>query len=102
MQTELNFSILPETVNISILTGSVICEAPDNIKSKKNKLVDVGEKIGGAKKDKWKSRFLAISDLSDMNEREKYEYVKKDRIWPKPDYRKLKDGGVEIVAVYLC
>ncbi|MDH5510762.1 MAG: hypothetical protein OEZ32_10465 [Nitrospinota bacterium] len=46
---------------------------------------DVGEKIGGAKKDTWKGRGLHLSDLEGMTEKEKYEYLTKDAIWPKPD-----------------
>ncbi|MDH5511471.1 MAG: hypothetical protein OEZ32_14115, partial [Nitrospinota bacterium] len=54
---------------------------------------DVGEKIGGAKKDTWKGRGLHLSDLERMTEKEKYEYLTKDAIWPKPDYKAMANDG---------
>ena len=46
---------------------------------------DFGEKIGGAKKDFWKSRGLQKEDLAGMTALEKEKYVKKDSVWPKLD-----------------
>jgi ABC-type uncharacterized transport system involved in gliding motility auxiliary subunit len=51
------------------------------------KLQDFGEKIGGAKKDLWKSRGLALSDLEEMNSAELDKFIKKDNVWIKPDYQ---------------
>ncbi len=61
---------------------------------------DFGEKIGGAKKDLWKLRGLAVEDLLDMNEAEKASYIKKDNVWRKPDYQALVDSGLSRRVVY--
>ena len=50
------------------------------------KIEDFGEKIGGAKKDLWKTRALGLADLDILNVREYEEHVRKDNIWPVPDY----------------
>ncbi|MDH5757834.1 MAG: hypothetical protein OEZ55_14340, partial [Nitrospinota bacterium] len=54
---------------------------------------DVGEKIGGARKDIWAGRGLQLSDLEGMTDRERYEHTTKDSVWPKPDYKALADEG---------
>lgn len=46
-----------------------------------DRIDDVGEKIGGARKDFYK-RALSIADLPSMNDLEKKELVKKANIWP--------------------
>lgn len=62
---------------------------------------EFGKKIGGSKRDLWKSRNLCIEDLLDMNEREVETYVKKDNVWKKPDYEKMvKEDGVDREIVY--
>lgn len=61
---------------------------------------DFGEKIGGARKDVWKMRGLIVSDLEEMNEIEKNSYVKKDNIWPKPDWVDLVSNGTPSVVAY--
>lgn len=58
------------------------------------RLEDFGEKIGGARKD-WRTNGLNIDDLSDMNDRERKENVKKDNVWKRPDYKKLIEGGAD-------
>ena len=60
---------------------------------------DFGEKIGGAKKDLWRSRGLEVADLLEMNEREMRQYVKKDNIW-KRDYDKFLKNDVPAEVVY--
>lgn len=97
MQPELNLSVATESSNMNPL----IVSAVDEVTEKRFKLTDVGKKIGGAKKDIWGSRCLTVSDLSDMNDREAYKYVVKSRIWPTPDYKKLKGEGAEAKAVFL-
>lgn len=57
------------------------------------KLEDFGERIGGARKDAWSGRGLILDDLSEMNDRERSNAVKKDNVWRRPDYRKLVEGG---------
>ena len=61
---------------------------------------DFGEKIGGAKKDLWRSRGLYADDLDVMNGREADKYVTKDNVWKKPDYQALHDDGVPVDVVY--
>ena len=55
-------------------------------------LSDVGEKIGGARKDRWKERGLALSDLEGMTGGEESRYVSKANIW-KPDYADMIARG---------
>ncbi|MBF0635185.1 MAG: hypothetical protein HQK85_11050, partial [Nitrospinae bacterium] len=59
---------------------------------------DVGEKIGGARKDRWKDRGLNLADLEGMSAGEEYEYVTKYDVWPNPDYAKMVEDGMEPVA----
>ena len=61
---------------------------------------DFGEKIGGAKKDLWRSRGLYADDLDEMNGREADKYVTKDNIWKKPNYQAIYDDGVPVDVVY--
>lgn len=58
-----------------------------------DRIDDVGEKIGGARKDFYK-RALAIADLPSMNDLEKKELVKKANIWPW-SVKDALEGGVE-------
>ena len=75
-------------------------EAKKKVQSKKTeKLQDFGEKIGGAKKDLW-GKYIAPSDLKNLNEKEAYEYIAKDNIWPKIDYKALVDGGMSVGTAY--
>jgi hypothetical protein len=50
---------------------------------------DFGEKIGGAKKDLWKERALEVSDLAEIADRELFDVVRKERLFPIPDYEAL-------------
>lgn len=50
---------------------------------------DVGEKIGGARKDTWATRDMVANDLDALNERELHEFVKKDAVYKRPDYAKI-------------
>ena len=61
---------------------------------------DFGEKIGGAKKDLWRSRGLYADDLDEMNGREADKYVTKDNVWKKPNYQVIYDDGVPVDVVY--
>ena len=69
-------------------------------KKDKSKIVDFGEKIGGARKDMWAGRGLAIEDLQKMNGAERVSFVKKANIWPNPDYHKLVEEGLPKEAAY--
>lgn len=64
------------------------------------KIEDFGDKIGGAKKDLWKVRGLALEDLEDMTAAEKIKYVKKENIWPKPNYEELVRKGLDVKVVF--
>ncbi len=57
----------------------------------KEGLVDVGEKIGGARKD-LAQRGLTLDDLASMSDSEAATLVKKANVW-KPDYEKLIAAG---------
>jgi hypothetical protein len=68
----------------------------------KQKIEDVGEKIGGARKDQWVGTGgLTADDLKDMTGGELVTNVTKHNIWPRPDYAAAVDGGVEPVAAAL-
>lgn len=59
----------------------------------KHKHVDVGEKIGGARKDYGK-RAMITDDLMVMNSLELKAYVTKQNIWPPLNYSALREQGV--------
>lgn len=62
---------------------------------------DFGQKIGGAKKDLWKSRGLDITDIEEFNEAERDKFIKKDNVWIKPDYEKMyKEDGYSREALF--
>lgn len=52
---------------------------------------DFGQKIGGAKKDTWKSRGLTIADLVNLTEAEAEKYITRDYVWPLPNAKKEVD-----------
>ena len=57
------------------------------------KIEDAGIKIGGARKD-WRDINMSTSDLADMTMEERAKLVKKDNIWPKPDFAALVAAGM--------
>lgn len=58
---------------------------------------DAGEKIGGARKDLAAARLVA-ADLDGMTGAEQALLIQKDRVWPKPDWAALVEGGMNITA----
>ena len=62
---------------------------------------DVGEKIGGARKDLWRDRGLSVDDLSGMSGGEQSQFATKDNVWPKIDYAKRITDGMEPKAAAL-
>jgi hypothetical protein len=56
------------------------------------KIEDAGQKIGGARKDRWKERGLDLSDLDTMSESEGAELATKANVW-KPDYAGMVQSG---------
>jgi hypothetical protein len=65
----------------------------------KKKIEDAGMKIGGARKD-WRDNHMTIADLVDMTGEERASLIKKDNVWPKPDFAALIEQGmpVEVAA----
>lgn len=70
-------------------------------KTSKKTIKDFGKKIGGAKKDLWKSRGMVTSDLDDLTDREACKFVTKNNVWPKPDYKKMVEEGMDTTTVFL-
>lgn len=64
------------------------------------KINDFGEKIGGARKDLWKTRGLTWQDAVNMTAAEKEEYIKRDQIWPKLNIKEEIDKGVPLFLLY--
>lgn len=64
------------------------------------KLVDFGEKIGGARKDLWGKEGLGISDLETLNEAESEKYVTKPYIWPIPSAKEQVEAGTDVFVAY--
>lgn len=67
---------------------------------KTNKIEDAGEFIAGARKD-WHLNAMSRADIETMTDEEIVLNVKKDNIWPKPDYEKLVENGMEPKAAAL-
>lgn len=68
---------------------------------KKNKIEDFGVKIGGARKDVYLTRGgLSISDIDEMDIREYETHVKKDHVWPKPNYVEMLSEGYSPECIY--
>lgn len=61
---------------------------------------DVGEKIGGARKDQWRDRGLRMSDLEGMSGGEEAAHVVKANIW-RPDYGAMVEAGAQPNAAAL-
>jgi len=60
---------------------------------------DVGEKFGGARKDKYTR--INSTNVLELSFEEKISFTKKDKIWPKPDWEQLINEGMalEVAAV---
>ena len=67
---------------------------------KKPKIENFGEHIGGSRADQWKEKGLRLSDILDWTDIEREKYVKKNNVFPKPDYQKLYDEGLPREVVY--
>jgi len=66
----------------------------------KQDIVDVGEKIGGARKDQYGG--LTDADIGQMNQAERARDIIKAKVWPRPDYVDLvENGGVDKMAAAL-
>lgn len=60
---------------------------------------DFGEKIGGARKDIYKSRGMTVRDLAGIDVSDFKKVVIKDNIWNVPDYTQFK-GVMEDCCIY--
>lgn len=58
---------------------------------------DAGQKIGGARKDRWKERGLNLEDLDAMTESEGAELATKANVW-KPDYEAMSEASEPVTA----
>lgn len=65
-----------------------------------DKIQDFGEKIGGARKDIWSVRGLSVDDLQPMNAAERSKYVKKNYVWPCPNWQNLLETGGNQAVLY--
>lgn len=66
---------------------------------KKDKIIDFGHKIGGARKDMWRKNGLSLEDIADWTDAEKRMYVNKECIWPfRP--KELVASGINRVIVF--
>lgn len=65
------------------------------------KITDFGEKIGGARKDRWADKRLCRDDLLTLSDREADKFVTKDNIWPKLNYETMVENGIQAYVVYL-
>ena len=68
---------------------------PEVAKAEGPQLEDFGQKIGGARKDMWADRGLTFADVAAMIPREREKLVRKDQIWPKPDYQEIYERFLE-------
>lgn len=60
-----------------------------------------GEKIGGSRYDRWHAGdILTMDDIHEMTGQEQERLVKKDNIWPKPDYAALEEEGIVSTILY--
>jgi hypothetical protein len=61
--------------------------------SARARIDDVGEKIGGARKD-FAKRAMTVDDLEFMTDGERKALVNKASVWPPLDYAAMRDSGV--------
>ena len=76
--------------------GGMFAEEPVG-KQEPAKIEDAGQKIGGARKDRWKDRGLDLTDLDGMSESEGAELATKANVW-KPDYEAMAEATEPVTA----
>lgn len=64
------------------------------------KILDFGNKIGGARKDLWATRYMIASDLEAMNDAELNKYVTRDYVWPLPNSKKMVEDGLDAFVAF--
>ena len=60
---------------------------------------EFGQKIGGSRRDMW-AKSVNVHDLPEMSDAEKVAFIKKDAVWPKPNYEAMLSEGREKSVVY--
>lgn len=80
-------------------TGGLRKEVDSQEGDKTERIVDAGEKIGGARKDFFNAA-LSISDLSEMTDVEKTHAVKRDHIWPPLNPEQARSAGLGAEALF--
>jgi len=91
---------LPEKITHTEVKEHIKLNNNNTFTEQSNKIKDFGKKIGGAKKDIWKTKYLTLSDITDWTDIEKEKLITKNNIWKAPDYQKLFDDGLPLYAVY--
>lgn len=64
------------------------------------KIIDFGEKIGGARKDLWKINGIQEEDLEELTQEERDHFVNRDIVWPLPNAKKLVEEGADPFIVF--
>jgi hypothetical protein len=82
-------------------TAFVETEIDKPAEDEKARLEDAGEKLGGARKDAWGGRGMTVDDLEGMSGTEKFTKVKKEAVWPRPDYAALVENGMDATTAFL-
>lgn len=67
-------------------------------KGKTRSIEDAGEKIGGARKD-FSRTALNADELAGMTDAEMADRVRKDNVWPKPDFAAMAESGADPAAL---
>ena len=96
--TKTPVALASEAASPTDIIASALRQAADQIEGKT--IQDVGEKIGGARKDRWATRGLTLDDLDEMSGGEESKYVTKANIW-KPDYASMVKDGTDPKAAAL-
>lgn len=67
------------------------------------KIKDMGEYIPGSKKELWGLGKIDIEDLALMSEGDKEKFIKRDVLFPAPDYKKMvqEDGVPAWIALFI-
>lgn len=89
------FTDYPQEDNVFVQTASEAVSrsevAANPVKSKKTRIEDFGEKIGGARKDMYTAYRALLANAA----RSEFENKPFAKVWPKPNYPKLLEKGME-------
>lgn len=90
------FTPIPDAVEVVAPTKTRRSRKP----ATEDRIDDVGEKIGGARKDFYRQA-LCLADLEAMNDHERDEFVKKANIWPWSPKEALEKGAEPCVVQWI-